>query len=62
VRNVTEFEAKPAADPLRLTLSKAGNRITTAENFIPYCGTQSSISGKKYKITFPDRHVFESEI
>jgi len=62
VRNGTEYDAKQAADHLRFKLNKAGSRIKTAEDFITYCGTQSWMSGKKYRIKFADGRVIESEV
>ena len=62
VRNGTEYDAKQAADHLRFKLNKAGGRIKTAEDFITYCGTQSWMSGEKYKIKFADGRVIESEV
>lgn len=62
VRNETEYEAKQAADHLRLKLNKAGSRIKTVEDFIAYCGTRSWMSGETYKIKFADGRVVESEV
>jgi hypothetical protein len=62
IRNGTEYEAKEAAAHLRLKLSGAGSRVKTAEDFIKYCGSQSFMSGEKYKIKFPDGRVMESEV
>ena len=61
VRNGAEYDAKQAADHLRLKLSKAGSRIQTAEDFIKYCGSQSFMSGEKYTIKFADGREMESE-
>ena len=61
IRNGTEYEAKQAADRLRFKLSKAGSYVKTAQDFITYCGSQSSMSGEKYKIKFTDGRVIESE-
>ena len=35
---------------LRLKLRAAGSRVSTAEDFIRYCATESSVSGKPYEI------------
>lgn len=61
IRNGTEYDAKQAADHLRLKIRKAGSRIQTAEDFIKYCGSQSSMSGEKYRIKFADGREIESE-
>ncbi len=62
IRNGTEYDAKQAADHLRLKWSKARRRIKTVEDFILYCGSQSSMSGEKYKIKFLDGHVLDSGV
>lgn len=60
IRNGTEYDAKHAADHMRLKLRFAGSRVKTAEDFITYCGTGSSISGIKYTIRFRDGRVVDS--
>lgn len=60
IRNGTEYDAARAADHMRLKLRFAGSRVKTAEDFITYCGTGSSISGTKYTIRFQDGHVVDS--
>ena len=60
VRNGSEYDAQRAADHLRLKLRFAGSRIKTAEDFIVYCATSSSMSGEKYWIKFADGHLVES--
>jgi hypothetical protein len=62
IRNGTEYDAQEAAAHLRRKLRKAGSRIKTAEDFIQYCGSRSSMSGEKYKIKSADGRVIESEI
>lgn len=62
IRNGSEYEPQKAADHLRLKLSKAKSRIKTAEDFIQYCGSQSSMSGEKYRIKFADGRVIEAEV
>jgi len=62
VRNGIEYDPKQAANHLRFKLSKAGSRIKTAEDFIKYCGSQSWLSGEKYKIKFADGREIESEV
>src|SRR5262245_40990001 len=61
IRNGTAYDAKAAADHLRLKLSKAGGRVKTAEDFIKYCASVSSVSGKPYQIRFADGHAETSE-
>lgn len=60
IRNGTEYDAKRAADHMRLKLRFAGSRVKTAEDFITYCGTGSSMSGTRYTIRFQDGHVIDS--
>lgn len=54
IRNGTEYDAPQAADHLRLKLRSAGDRVKTAEDFIRYCGSKSSISGRPYQIRLSD--------
>ncbi len=61
VRNGTAYDAKAAADHLRLKLRNAGSRVSTAEDFIRYCASVSSISNKPYQIRFSDGRVVTSE-
>ena len=60
IRNGTEYDAARAADHMRLKLRFAGSRVKTAEDFITYCGTGSSISGTKYTIRFHNGRVVDS--
>jgi hypothetical protein len=61
VRNGTEYDATAAANHLRTKLENAGSRVKTAEDFIRYCGSTSSISGKPYEIRYDDGRVITSE-
>jgi hypothetical protein len=54
VRNGKSYDAKSAADHLRLKGRKAKSRVKTAEDFITYCASGSSMSGKPYQIRFAD--------
>jgi len=54
IRNGSEYDAKRAADHLRVKLHYAGGRIKTAEDFIVYCATGSSMTGGTYQIKFAD--------
>ncbi len=62
IRNGSAHDSASAADHLRLKWKRAGKRIHTAEEFIRYCATGSSISGKPYQIQFADGHVEESAV
>jgi hypothetical protein len=60
IRNGSEHTAAEAADHLRLKWKKAGQRVRTAEDFIRYCATQSSMSGRKYRIRLADGRELDS--
>jgi hypothetical protein len=60
LRNGSEYDAQRAADHLRLKLRYAGGRVKTAEDFIVYCATGSSMSGEKYRIRFADGRLVDS--
>ena len=49
-----------AAAHLRLKLDRAGARIKTAEQFIAFCATGSSISGQKYRIRLADGRTLDT--
>jgi len=61
VRNGTAYDAKDAADHLRLKLRAAGSRVATAEDFIRLCASVSSVSGLPYQIKFADGLTITSE-
>ena len=60
LRNGEEYGCRTAADHLRLKLEKAGNRVKTVEDFIRF-GSKSYISGKPYKMRYPDGTTVEVE-
>jgi len=62
VRNGTAYDAKAAADHLRLKLRNAGSRVKSADDFIRFCASVSSVSGVPYEIRFSDGHVVTSEV
>ena len=61
IRNGSEYSADQAVHHLRMKWDSAGSRIKTAQDFIKYCASESSFSGKKYQIRFPDGKVENSE-
>jgi hypothetical protein len=61
IRNGTAYNAKGAADHLRLKLLNAGARVVTAEDFIRLCASVSSVSGLPYQIRFADGSTVTSE-
>lgn len=60
IRNGQAYDATRAADHLRLKLRFAGDRVKTAEDFIDYCATRSSISGRRYSIRFADGRTIDA--
>lgn len=57
IRNGSEHSAADAASHMRLKFNNAGNRINTAEQFIDYLASKSSITGSPYFLKFPDGHT-----
>lgn len=60
IRNGSEHSAAEAASHLRLKWKNAGSRVRTAEDFIRYCATRSSMSGRKYRIRLADGREMDS--
>jgi hypothetical protein len=60
IRNGQAYDAARAADHLRLKLRFAGDRVKTAEEFINYCATRSSMSGRRYSIRFGDGRTVDA--
>ena len=54
IRNGTAYDSAAAVKHMRAKLRVAGGRVKTAEDFIRYCGSESSVSGKPYEIRFAD--------
>ena len=54
IRNGESFEASAAAAHLRSKMSSAGWRIKTADHFIDYLASRSSMSGTMYEIRLAD--------
>ena len=57
IRNGSEYDASAARDHLQQKLAYGGERVKTAEEFIKYCASQSSLSHKPYQIRFSDGKV-----
>ncbi len=62
LRNGQEYDARAAADHLRLKLRTAGDRVKTADDFIRLCGSKSSLTGQKYRIRFADGTTTDAEV
>ena len=60
IRNGSEYDAQAAEKHLRQKLNYGGEKLKTAELFIEYCATRSSVTGKPYKIRLPDGQTVES--
>jgi hypothetical protein len=60
IRNGKEYDAAAARDHLQTKLNFVGERAKTAELFIKYCATESSMSHQPYKIRFADGTVTET--
>jgi hypothetical protein len=60
-RNGSEYDAKKAADHLRLKLKMAGDQVKTVEDFIRLCGSKSSVSGEAYRMWLPDGTTMYAE-
>ena len=60
IRNGSEYDGKAAEAHLRQKLDYGGERLKTAEQFVQYCATKSSMSGKTYQIRLPDGRTVDS--
>ncbi|MBP1749971.1 MAG: hypothetical protein H6Q52_2510 [Deltaproteobacteria bacterium] len=61
IRNGNEYDARSASSHLRLKLKTAGKKVKTAEDFIKYCASKSSITGEPYLMRFADGTTVKSE-
>jgi len=62
IRNGSEHDARAAASHLRLKLRAAGNKVKTAEDFIKYCASGSSMTGEPYLIRLADGTTVRAEV
>lgn len=60
IRNGAEHDGRAAAAHLREKLGFAGGRIATAEDFIKYCASESSLTHQKYKVRLADKSVLDA--
>lgn len=60
-RNGTYYSSKKAASHLRLKLSKSGNSVKTARDFIDNIASGSSVSGKPYYIIYSNGNKVTSK-
>lgn len=54
IRNGSEHDGPAAAKHLRMKVDYAGERVKTAEQFVQYCASKSSITHQKYKVRLAD--------
>jgi hypothetical protein len=54
IRNGTEYDGAAAAKHLRMKAGYAGGRVKTAEDFVKYCASESSMTHQNYKIRLAD--------
>ena len=62
VRNGSEYNSGAAVAHLRMKLNYLGDRVRTAEDFVKYCATESSLTHRKYTIRLADGTTMESAV
>ena len=60
IRNGSEYGGAAAAKHLRMKLNYGGERLKTAEDFVKYCATESSLTHRAYKIREADGTTTEA--
>ena len=60
VRNGSEHDAASAAKHLRMKLDYAGNRVKTAEEFVKYCASESSLTHQRYTVRLPNGKTLDA--
>ena len=60
IRNGDELKTAEAADHMELKLKKSGGKVKTAIQFIAYCASKSSLSGKDYQARLADGKTYKS--
>lgn len=60
IRNGAEHDGPSAAAHLRTKLGAGGRRVATAEDFIKYCASESSMTHQKYKVKLGDGTVLDA--
>jgi len=61
IRNGIEYSGAQAKTHLQEKLDYAGSYIQSADDFIAYIASKSSITGKPYYVKSPDGTVMESD-
>lgn len=62
LRNGKEYDGKTAAEHLRRKWKAAGDRVRTAEDFIRYCASSSTVSGQAYRVRLPDGDTVDAAL
>lgn len=62
IRNGSEYDGAAAGKHLRMKLGYGGERLKTAEDFVKYCATESSLTHQKYKIRTADGTTADSAV
>lgn len=62
IRNGSEYDTQSASKHLHLKLKAAGDKIKTADDFIQFCASRSSMTGDPYLIIFADGTTQRSEL
>ncbi|HEY0368850.1 MAG TPA: DUF5329 family protein [Chthoniobacterales bacterium] len=60
VRNGTDHDGAAAASHLRMKLNYLGERVKTAEEFIKYCASESSLTHQRYKVRTADGKTIDA--
>jgi len=60
IRNGSSYDGHAAADHMRRKLRFAGERVRSAEDFIRYCASASSVTGRAYEIRLGDGRTVTS--
>jgi hypothetical protein len=62
IRNGSEYDGAAAAKHLRAKLAYVGERVKTAEQFIQYCASESSMTHRKYTVRLADGTTVDSAV
>ena len=60
IRNGADHDGASAGKHLRMKLGYAGDRVQTAEDFIRYCASESSLTHQKYKVRLADGKTMDA--
>lgn len=60
IRNGNDYDGVAAAKNLQMKVNYVGERVKTAEEFVRYCASESSMTHQKYKIQLPDGKTIDA--